>query len=550
MAVYIWQKYSRMNKIFLFALFFSSFFLQGQVNVTWGTYQKTPDNGGYILGERSGSLISVLVEDGIPYLASYSTENVVAENYKELVLGSRAKVGGKAKSFTWETLKKRKDKAKNKGLNFEKTLIMRDKIVIIYYTKDKRIKTYNAQMFDFEGSPLSEMTQLDKFEEKSWQSSHYFDLSQDSTMIYMFRQPKLEKEEKDKFFLKIWNSTLEEQNNLEIELPYNNKSFSVRDYYLTSDKQFLMLTQIDIPKKERSKGDPSSYFKLINLNVSAGELVDFELKLKNRFIRNINLRFDDNENAYCVGTYGDEKSGDDLMGTFFYKLDYRTGEVSAENLEDFSTELIKKMNNSDSDKKRNQELRANINLKQVIAKPDGGNLVIFEEEYIQVVTYTNSNGSTSTTYYYHNNDVLVMNLESSGEITWQAVIPKQQVSANDGGMFNSFYATFYNNKLNMVFNDHIDNSKSNEFEKEMDVSKASSMNPVLISMDMEGEYEKINLMDFDKERDFRMTFDNARKIGSNRFVSYSFKAKKGCCSVGGRSGTSKSEYRVGLIEIQ
>jgi len=277
-----------MNKIFFFSLLFSSFFLQGQVNLTWGTYQKTPDNGGYILGERNGALISVLVEDGIPYLASYSTENVVAENYKELVLGSRAKIGGKAKSFTWETLKKRKDKAKNKGLNFEKTLIMRDKIVIIYYTKEKRIKTYNAQLFDFEGSPISEMTQLDKFEEKSWQSSHYFDLSQDSTMIYMFRQPKLEKEEKDKFFLKIWNSTLEEQNNLEIELPYNNKSFSVRDYYLTSDKQFLMLTQIDIPKKERSKGDPSSYFKLINLNVSAGELVDFELKLKNRFIRNIN----------------------------------------------------------------------------------------------------------------------------------------------------------------------------------------------------------------------------------------------------------------------
>jgi hypothetical protein len=143
-----------------------------------------------------------------------------------------------------------------------------------------------------------------------------------------------------------------------------------------------------------------------------------------------------------------------------------------------------------------------------------------------------------------------MNLESSGYITWQAVIPKQQVSANDGGMYNSFYATFYNNKLNMVFNDHIDNSKSNEFGREMDVSKASSMNPVLISMDMEGEYEKINLMDFDKGRDFRMTFNNARKIGSNRFVSYSFKAKKGCCSVGGRSGTSKSEYRVGLIEIQ
>lgn len=538
-----------MRKIFFFALIFSALNVSSQVGVTWGNYQKTPDNGGFILGERSGLLVSVLVEDGIPYLVSYDAESVTAEHYRELVLGTKVKVGSTPKNYNWETLKKRKDKKKNKGLNYEKSLIMKDKIVIIYYSKDKRMKTFYAQQFDFQGSPLTEAIQFDKFEERNWSSNHYFDLSEDSSMVYMFRQPRLEKDEKDKFILKIWNSGLEEQKNLEIELPYENKNFSVRDYYLTSDRQFLMLSQINIPKKERSKGDPSSYIKLINLDVNKSELTDFELKLKNRYIRNINLRFDENENAYCVGVYGEEKSGDDLMGTFFYKLDYRTGEISAENLEDFSTELIKKMNNSDSDKKRNQELRANINLKQVIAKPGGGNLVIFEEEYIRVVTTTNSNGSTTTTYYYYNNDVLIMNLEESGEITWQAVIPKQQVSVNDGGMFNSFYATLYKNKLHLIFNDEIGNAETNEFPNTADITRAAKLNPVLISMDMNGEYEKFSLLQFDKNRDFRMTFKNSRRVGDNRIVAYSFKTKKGCCSLGGRSGTSTSEYRIGKIEI-
>jgi hypothetical protein len=226
------------------------------------------------------------------------------------------------------------------------------------------------------------------------------------------------------------------------------------------------------------------------------------------------------------------------------------GEITSENLEYFSPELIKEMNNSDSDRKNNQELRANINLKQVISKPDGGNFVIFEEEYIQVSTYTNSNGSTSTTYYYNNNDILVMNLDNAGEIVWQAVIPKQQMSVNDNGMFNSFFATFYNNKLHFIFNDHIDNAESTGFGTRTDVGNAAKMNPVLVSMTSEGEYEKYSMLTFDKSRDFRMTFRNAAKIAENKLAFYSYKAKKGCCSAGGRTGTSTSTYRIGKIEIQ
>jgi hypothetical protein len=539
-----------MKRLVFYSLFFLASLASAQVNINWGEFQKTPDEGGFIRGERNGALFTVLVEDGIPYLVNYNPDDLAPEFYRELELGPKVEAGDKSKDYTWETLKKRKDKSKNKNYNYEKTLILKDRIVTIYYVKDKRLKTFYGQAFDFSGSALTGRVQIESFEERSYSNTHYYDISEDSSMVYMFRQPKLDKDEKDKFFLKIWGSSLEELHNLEIELPYANKEFSVNDYYLTSDKQLLMLARIDIPKKERQKGDPSNYFKLINLNVAAGEMIDFELKLRNRFIRNINLRFDDKENAYCVGVYGDDKGGYDYAGTFFYKLDYKTGEITSENLEDFSPELIKEMNNSDSDRKNNQELRANINLKQVISKPDGGNFVIFEEEYIQVSTYTNSNGSTSTTYYYHNNDILVMNLDNAGEIVWQAVIPKQQMSVNDNGMFNSFFATFYNNKLHFIFNDHIDNAESTGFGTRTDVGNAAKMNPVLVSMTSEGEYEKYSMLTFDKSRDFRMTFRNAAKIAENKLAFYSYKAKKGCCSAGGRTGTSTSTYRIGKIEIQ
>jgi hypothetical protein len=517
-----------------------------QVDLTWGEFQKTSDAGGYVKGERNGLYYTVVYEDDVLYLLAYAENDLRKQSYRELVLGRTAQMGMAASTFTWEELDKRKSVKTYDDFYYENSFLMGEKLVVMYYTKDKRIKTYYSQVFDLEGKPLVAMDKMDQFEERRWAVSHYFGLSEDSSKVYMFRQPRLGKDEKDKFLLKVWDADMALQADQEIEMPYKNKEFSIYDHYLTSDNKLVTLCRIDIPKKERGSDDPASIFKVLNIDLNDGIVTDFEMNLKNMFIRDVNLQFDEHQNAYCVGIYSDKKNRSTMDGTFYYKLNYKTGEITSENRQAFSSELIRKLNNSDSKKKRNSEIRANIDLKQVIAKPDGGSFVLFEENYVIVVTTRNSNGGTSTTYYYHTNDILIMNIDPTGEILWQAVIPKQQVSTNDYGFYNSFYATVYKEKLYIFMNDHIANAATGEFDKTISPTNRKRTNPVMLTMNAEGEYEKTSLLAAEKKRDYSIAFRNADRVGQNKAIIYAFRPKKGCCS----SRVKKQDYRLGKLTIE
>ncbi|MFM2286451.1 MAG: hypothetical protein RLZZ543_1948 [Bacteroidota bacterium] len=535
-----------MKKNLLFFLLFVSSCLSAQVELVWSEYLKPLDYGKYIIGAKNGHLYSVNVENDIVYLVSYSEEDMKPETYKELVVGKGAKIGGKAKKYTREDIDNRKKDKKNRDYNYERFYIIKDKVFIIYYTKEKKIKTYYAQTYDLEGSPVDAVRELEQFEERRWSTSHYFGLSQDSSMIYMFRQPKADKDDNDKFIVKIWDTNLETLNNVEIEMPYENRNADMYDYYLTSDKKLVALYKIYIPKKERQKDDPEVLVKAMNIDIADGSVKDFEMNLKDVFIRDLNLRFDEDQNAYCVGTFSKAKRRANADGTFFYKLDYKTGEISAEHSQEFSTEIIHKMNNSESKKKRNQDLRANIDLRQVIAKPDGGSYVLFEENYIVVVTTRSSNGATSTTYYYYDNDILIMNVSPEGEIIWQNVIPKKQVSTNDGGAYNSFYATQYNNNLYIFYNEDYTNYKEGKYEYMCNPTMAKSSIPVMVTMTEDGTYETTGIITYDKKRDYIMSFRDADRMGKNKAIVYARHTKKACCSAKAMS----SEYRIGRMTIE
>jgi hypothetical protein len=522
-------------------------FTFGQVDLVWGDYTKPFDDGKYIIGANEGHHFSVNYENDIPYLVSYNDLDMKVESYKELKVGKGTKTGSKAKKFTHEEINKRKDVPSGNDFVFENSFILSNKVVLVYYIKEKGVKTYSAQTYDLEGSPVEGPIVLDKFQEKKWATTHYFGVSEDKSMIYMFRQPKLEKEENDKFILKIWDTDLSNQNDVEIELPYENRKAGMYDYFLTSDKKLVCLYTILIPKKERQKNGPDRLIKAMSINIGEGTVNDFELDLKGKFIRDLNLRFDVDQNAYCVGIFCDESNRNKSDGTFYFKLNYKTGAISSEHTESFSKEIIHKMNNSESLKKRNQDLRANIDLRKVHGKPDGGSFVLFEENYIRVVTTRSSNGSTSSTYYYHDNDILVMSLSPQGEILWQNVVPKKQVSTDDGGANGSYYSTVNNGKLCIFYNENIQNFNSGNYDKTAQTKSASTTIPVMVTFSEDGSYETSGIIEFDKKRPYLMSFRDAFYVTNSKAIVYSVGKPGSCCSLPG-SGSRK--YRVGKLTIE
>ncbi len=518
-----------------------SILAMAQADLRWSDYIKSADQGGEILGKASGRLYSVMVEDRIPYLVMYDSDDLLPGSFYELMLGNKAKPGAKVKAFTWDQVRKRRESDKSQAFLFEKAFLQKDKIVLVYYTYERPLKTFYAQTFDLEGTPLQAPVELDRFEEKRTSAMHHFGLSQDSSSLYLFRQPRLKGEEMDRCIVKVWNENLQSIHSKSFEMPYRNRDFMVYDYYLTSDYHLVTLVRIYVPREERDAGGPAYQFKVLSFDLKAEGFVDVEMKLSTMFIRDVNLRFDEHENAYCVGTYSDDRRLGNLRGTFYYKLDYRNGSISAELKEDFSKDLVYQLNNSESKRRRNQELRANIELKAVHAKADGGSFVLFEEQYVEAYTTRGPNGVFTTTYYYNNNDILILNLDSLGEVIWQAVVPKQQVSTNDNGFYNSFFSMVYNGNLFIVTNDHIKNIQEGNFETQIGPQFIRRTLPVVIKVTPEGNYEKTALMVYDRKRDFRITFKDAVRISENQAIVYGYKNSRGFFQGG------KSSYKVGRI---
>jgi hypothetical protein len=542
------------RKILMFRLLLLTFLtifstsLNSQNELRWSAFQTMPDDNGPIIGGNSENYFSIVTENYVNYLTAYSAEDFSVLWHRELTLGPKARVGAKGKTFDFEAMRKRKDNTKYRDYSLERFYILKDSLYVFYKIKDTktRDKKLYAQIFDLESTALTAAIEINKESDKL--DLEVLTLSNDSTKLFQLRKPKQDKSESHIYQLKIWDREINEKVSVEIELPYKGREFSVYDISLSESNNLHMLARINIPRSERGPDDPSFYYTIVTINPASGESNTFDVKLSNLFVRDVSLRFDQQGNAFCVGIYSDKRNLSNITGTFYFKIDVNTGAVSAESVQDFQAEIIKMLNNSNSERRRNSEIRANIEVKEIVTRPDGGSYILFEEEYVQVVTTSNPNGGTTTTRYYHNNDILFMNIDESGKILWQTVFPKQQVSTNDGGRLNSFAARMYKDKLYILFNDDKENADTPDFKNNIYPQTTKNTMPVVMVVNNDGVSEKIPLLaKSELTRDYDIKFNNSKDLGTNRSSLIAFRASKGCCSMLKKGA---SDYKVGVVVLE
>lgn len=534
--------------VFSLCLILLSLFSWAQAELRWSDFQTMPDDNGIIFAQSKENYYSIVTENYVNYLTAYSAEDFSVLWHRELNLGSKVRVGSKGKSYDFEKMRKRKDNIKFRDYDLLKYFVLNDSLYVFYKVKDgkTRERSLYAQIFDLESTALTSAVQLNI--EKERIDYDLLLLSNDSTKIFQFRKPKQAKSETHVYQLKVWDQNIFEKLSVEIELPYKGRELSIYDVSLGFENKLHMLARINIPKSERGPDDPSFYYSIITINPVTGESSTFDVKLSNLFVRDVSLRFDKNGNAFCVGVYSDKRNLSSMTGTFYYKIDVNSGTASAENVQNFQPEIIKMLNNSESERKRNSEVRSNLELKRIITRPDGGSYVLFEEDYVHVVTTSTPNGGTSTTRYYYNNDILLMNIDAAGKILWQSVFPKQQVSTNDNGRLNSFFARSYNNKLYIFFNDDAENVDNQDFKVGIYPQSTKHIMPVVLIVSEDGTYEKFPLMaKSELERDYDVQFRRSVDLSSNRSTVIAYRARKGCCSAAKKGST---DYKVGVVVLE
>lgn len=113
-----------------------------------------------------------------------------------------------------------------------------------------------------------------------------------------------------------------------------------------------------------------------------------------------------------------------------------------------------------------KEQASTIRPKRIMPRSDGGCILITEGEY----RYTRVIRTPPTNIYYygetfarmydqnHYFDIMGFSISPTGELDWNSIMPKVQITEGDGGLYSSFMLFESNNLLKFLFNEDIYNN--------------------------------------------------------------------------------------------
>ncbi|MBL4705877.1 MAG: hypothetical protein JKY54_15230, partial [Flavobacteriales bacterium] len=257
--------------------------------------------------------------------------------------------------------------------------------------------------------------------------------------------------------------------------------------------------------KRRKRVEGQSYkHHVIGYYESGKRVKDFEIAITDKYITDLGYKIADNGDLICTGFYS-ENDGNSIKGAYYLRMNGKTKKVEKKSYkefgEDFITQTWSDRQKAKAKKKEQKKGRAiemyEYDLRDLILRDDGGALLIAEQYYVRITTttHTNSNGGTytTTTYHYYYNDILVVNINPSGDIDWVKKIPKRHYSTNNGGYYSSFITGVAGGKIYFVFNDNVKNLNP-DLAEDKNVVYTFRKNKdgicAIVTMDSKGKFEK------------------------------------------------------------
>lgn len=142
-----------------------------------------------------------------------------------------------------------------------------------------------------------------------------------------------------------------------------------------------------------------------------------------------------------------------ISGAFTATIGSDTFQLEKIGFQRFNQDFESKLNSYKSSR-REKDL-ADYQVRHVVARSDGGSILVLESEYQQSQTYvTYSQGfpvQQVITYNYFE-EIVLLSLNPDGTIDWNLILPKSQVSVNDLYL-NSFLMVPQKDNLRFIFNE-------------------------------------------------------------------------------------------------
>ena len=222
----------------------------------------------------------------------------------------------------------------------------------------------------------------------------------------------------------------------------------------------------------------------------------------NKRIQDRSLSLNAKGELICTGVYSCQKYesvvSNSFGGTFFIKLDAQTGDMLAKSFSEFDLDFIAKgtgWSKKDLLKEKNKGKLVELDdhsysLSAIVKRKDGGISQVYESN---TVGASPSGGYT----LFRSNDIMVLNINSAGELSWTSFINKYQRMPEGMEIYNSHVLIIKGNELLFLFKDSRKNGslKNIQYPEAMKNPKKSRL--VLVKLSADGAFKKQLLNTFE-----------------------------------------------------
>jgi len=381
-----------------------------------------------------------------------------------------------------------KQVAENGFANFENAYYFGDKMYVFLSDKSNGEMALYYQIYDSELKPSGNSELIATYSNNKLNAKPNFKIIQSWNREYLGVLWEIpgKRTTSDIYGYKVFDKGMNPVQSGEYVIPFDGNLTTINEHHISNQGDYFLSLTEHLRPNDRLLVRSNENFKAIHVyKISNNELKEFQVDLDGKRVDDITLSSNDSSIFTVSGIYGSSNNSG-IEGIFIVRIDSKNDSVISRGMVPFSRDIVFQ-NLTDKQRDRAEQRLLNRNsepqlynyrLRDIYTQPDGTVLGSVEQYYVhRRVTYDNRTGVSSTIYYYYYDDIIAFKIGKSGQFDWQKMIPKSQVSINDGGPFSSYASFVTDKRMCFVFNDNTRNyNDDGSFSQALNSNSIYSLN--------------------------------------------------------------------------
>lgn len=243
------------------------------------------------------------------------------------------------------------------------------------------------------------------------------------------------------------------------EYNYEPKAFYYRrdfvDFLVGNDGSGHLILEKDNEKMKKSQ----NRFEFYSYHAGENTETSYIVSLKDTLWYDVYFEYDNLNNRIVAGGFYANDFLTKTLGYFYLNINPKNKEDYTLSYQEFDSEFVHEV--LGKHKKMNRDGFAEVDIREIVLRRDGGILLIAERnrEYVRQTTtvnaaYGGSNQIGNQVDYYFN-DLLVFSIHPTGELHWKDILHKKQYSQDDNALYSSYFLLKTRRNLRFLYNDEI-----------------------------------------------------------------------------------------------